>query len=242
MENKISFSLRTWRAFILETRVTKSNWAILSWQPVVTCHLSPLWAWLGWLLFHRPLQFWETSWKGCWRGSHWKEQRHRNFWIIPFCSRQGSRSAWSPSSSNTESVPLPADFTEGEMLGRGNTKQTIRRPGSLVLWMVLGTRQWSSHRMGPCVLGLCDFSFAKDNQCILDLGKTVFFSRAKQVPDDFWIASSKEWHLYVDLRMWIWMLASSCKPWLLTAELEQNFPTRNVTFALSDVHWSTELT
>lgn len=44
----------------------------------------------------------------------------------------------------------------------------------------------------------CGFSFAEDNQYILDPDKTKYVSRIKQVFHDLWIASSEEWHFKVE--------------------------------------------
>lgn len=40
----------------------------------------------------------------------------------------------------------------------------------------------------------CGFSFAEDNQYVLDPSKTKCVSRMKQVFPDWWIASSEERH------------------------------------------------
>lgn len=44
------------------------------------------------------------------------------------------------------------------------------------------------------------------------------------------------------LKLHIRMSAGSCKPWLLTTELEHYFPITNVIFVSFVVHWSLELT
>lgn len=43
------------------------------------------------------------------------------------------------------------------------------------------------------VSAFCGFSFAEDNQYILDPNKTKYVSRKKQVFRDLWI-TSEEWH------------------------------------------------
>lgn len=106
---------------MLLTTPTLAAWCCMS------CALIPSWGWFGWLLFHRPPQFWETSWKGCWHGIHWKEQQHKNFWITPFCSRQGFQSAWCPLSNSTGSAPPPAELMWGETVGKRNGYKKIHR-------------------------------------------------------------------------------------------------------------------
>lgn len=88
----------------------------------------------------------------------------------------------------------------------------------------------------------CGFSFAEDNQRVQI---QIRPSMSQGWSRSFLTCGSllpRSGILKQSLKLRIWMSASSCKPWLLTTELEQYFPVRNVIFVSLVVHWSLELT
>lgn len=185
------------------------------WRDSVTALLP------NWKTSTGPHQFWETSWKGCWHGIHWKEQQHKNFWITLFCSRQDFQSAWFPLSNSTGNAPPPAEFIWGETVGKRNGYEKIKSPGSLDLWMVLGSCQWLFWKMNVnpvCASSaFCGFSFAEDNQYRLDLSETKSVSRIKRVFHGLGITAAKGWHskveseaVYLNVCEFLHTLATDC--------------------------------